>query len=48
LLNELAEEQRRNNKTLSAAGAFAQVYQDPANADLAARERAENRPSASW
>jgi hypothetical protein len=31
-LKALADEQRRQNPTLSEAGAFAQVYQDPANA----------------
>ena len=45
-LKSLADEQRRNHPTLSEAGAFAAVYQDPKNADLAARERAENRPTA--
>jgi hypothetical protein len=47
-LNALAAEQRRNDKTLSESGAFARVYEDPKNADLAARERAESRPTAGW
>jgi hypothetical protein len=45
-LNELAAEQRRQNKTLSEAGAFAAVYLDPRNAELVRREREENRPVA--
>jgi hypothetical protein len=45
-LKALADEQRRNHPTLSEAGAFAAVYQDPDNADLVARERAQNRPVA--
>jgi hypothetical protein len=48
-LNELAAEQRRQNKTLSEAGAFARVYEDKANAELVRREREENRPtSVAW
>jgi hypothetical protein len=47
-LQELVDEQRRNNPTLSEAGAFARVYTDPANAELAQRERHENRPFATW
>src|SRR4029077_13536856 len=45
-LNELAAEQRRQNKTLSEAGACAPVYLDPRNAELVRREREENRPVA--
>jgi hypothetical protein len=33
---------------LSDAQAFARVYSDPANAELVKRERAENRPVATW
>jgi hypothetical protein len=47
-LQDLVDEQRRNNPTLSEAQAFSRVYEDPANASLVARERAENRPVASW
>lgn len=47
-LKALADEQRRQNPTLSEAGAFARVYADPKNKDLAARERAENRPQSGW
>jgi hypothetical protein len=47
-LQALVNEQRAQNPTLSEAQAFAQVYADPKNADLAARERAQNRPTAAW
>jgi hypothetical protein len=48
-IQALVDELRAQNKTLSASGAFAQVYEDPANADLVRREREENRPtSAAW
>jgi hypothetical protein len=42
-LERLAEQERRRSGT-SKAIAFAKVYQDPANAKLAARERMQNRP----
>jgi hypothetical protein len=45
-LKALVDEQRRQNPTLSEAGAFAQVYAD--NPQLAEQERRENRPTASW
>jgi hypothetical protein len=45
-INELVAIQRRANPTLSEAQAFAQVYTDPKNATLVARERKENRPVA--
>jgi hypothetical protein len=45
-LQELVDAQRAQHPELSEAGCFAMVYQDPANASLAARERAENRSSA--
>ena len=47
-LRALADEQRKQNTELTEAGAFARVYEDPKNAKLAARERAENRPTANW
>jgi hypothetical protein len=47
-LNELVAAMRAAHPTLSEAQAFAQVYTDPANAELVQRERAENRPTASW
>jgi hypothetical protein len=47
-LQELVDAQRAQHPELSEAGAFARVYLDPANKDLAARERAENRPTAAW
>jgi hypothetical protein len=40
-----AEERKRNPK-LSKAQAFTKAYTDPANAKLAQRERAANRPRA--
>jgi hypothetical protein len=43
-LNELAAEERRRNPKLTKAQAFAKAYTDPANAKLAQRERAQNRP----
>jgi hypothetical protein len=43
-LNELAAEQRRQNKTLSESGAFAAVYTDPKNAELVRLEREQNCP----
>lgn len=45
-LQALAERLRASSPALSKAQAFAKVFQDPANAALAARERSENRPSA--
>jgi hypothetical protein len=42
-LVEMAERQRRDGET--AAAAFMRVYLDPANASLAAVERAQNRPN---
>jgi hypothetical protein len=47
-LGELVAAMRAANPDLTEAQAFATVYADPANADLAARERMENRPTASW
>jgi hypothetical protein len=47
-INELVAVQRAAHPELKEAGAFARVYTDPKNADLAARERAENRPVATW
>jgi hypothetical protein len=47
-LAELVAAMRAANPDLTEAQAFATVYVDPANADLAARERAENRPTAVW
>lgn len=44
-LNQKAAELRKADPKLSADAAFAKVYTDPANAKLAARERAENRPT---
>ncbi|WP_407146257.1 hypothetical protein [Bradyrhizobium sp. ORS 86] len=41
-----AEELRKKDPNLTKEQAFAKVYQDPANADLAKRERGENRPHA--
>jgi hypothetical protein len=43
-LMELAEKQRRLSPTLTIAQAFARVYAEQQNADLAARERLRNRP----
>jgi hypothetical protein len=43
-LNELAEQTRQRNPGMSKAAAFSKVYCDPANARLAQRERAQNRP----
>jgi hypothetical protein len=43
-LKELAAEERRRNPKLTKAQAFAKAYTDPANAKLAQRERAQNRP----
>jgi hypothetical protein len=45
-LQKLVDQQRRQNPTLSEAQAFARVYEDPKNAALAQKERAENRPVA--
>jgi hypothetical protein len=45
-LQALAEEQVRRNPTLTVAQAFARVYSDTANAQLAAAERSQNRPRA--
>jgi hypothetical protein len=41
-----AEELRKIEKTLTPAQAFEKVYTDPANVELARRERLENRPAA--
>jgi len=41
-----ADELRKKETSLTKEQAFAKVYADPANADLAKRERSENRPSA--
>ena len=41
-----AEELRKHEPKLTQAQAFAKVYEDPSNADIVKRERAENRPSA--
>ncbi|MBV9984518.1 hypothetical protein [Bradyrhizobium sp.] len=41
-----AEELQKRDASLTREQAFAKVYADPANADLAKRERAENRPQA--
>lgn len=41
-----ADELRKKETSLTKEQAFAKVYADPANADLARRERSENRPSA--
>ena len=43
-LTALAEKDRKSGA--SALAAFARIYTDPANRDLVARERSENRPSA--
>jgi hypothetical protein len=45
-LQKLVDQQRRQNPTLFEAQAFARVYEDPKNAALAQKERAENRPVA--
>ncbi len=45
-LQKLAEEQRQRNPALTLDQAFARVYSDPLNRELAARERQENRPRA--
>jgi hypothetical protein len=47
-LRALADEQRKQHKELTEAGAFARVYEDPKNAALVAKERDENRPTAGW
>jgi hypothetical protein len=47
-LQSLVDAQRAQNPALSESAAWLSVYTDPKNADLAARERAENRPTASW
>jgi hypothetical protein len=47
-LQELVDQQRAANPALPESQAWSRVYQDPANQTLAARERAENRPTASW
>lgn len=41
-----ADELRKKDTNLTKEQAFAKVYADPANADIAKRERAENRPHA--
>ena len=43
-LEELARDERRRNPKLTKAQAFTKVFTDPANAKLAQRERAQNRP----
>jgi hypothetical protein len=43
-LNALAAEERRRNPKLTKAQAFTKAYTDPANAQLAQRERRANRP----
>jgi hypothetical protein len=45
-INDLIAEQRRQHPELELSDAqwFARVYSDPANRDIAKRERAENRP----
>jgi hypothetical protein len=43
-LNRLAEAERRRENGMSKAAAFTKIYCDPANARLAQRERAQNRP----
>jgi hypothetical protein len=45
-LMALADALRKRDSSLSEAQAFSKVFSDPANRDLAARERAENRPVA--
>ena len=40
-----AEELRKKEPALSEAQAFAKAYGDPANRDLAAAERRQNRPA---
>jgi hypothetical protein len=47
-LQDLVDEQRRSNPTLTEAGAWDKVYADPKNAELVQRERHENRPVAAW
>jgi hypothetical protein len=47
-IQKLVAEQQRQHPELSQAQAFARVYEDPANKDLASRERAQNRPVATW
>lgn len=42
----MADELRKKDPSLTKEQAFAKVYSDPANADLAKRERSENRPNA--
>jgi hypothetical protein len=43
-----AAELRKADPTLSDAVSFAKAFTDPADRDLAARERRENRPQAGW
>lgn len=45
-LNAKSGELRKKDAALTQEQAFAKVYQDPANAELVKRERAENRPAA--
>lgn len=45
-LQKLVDAQRAANPALSESAAWLSVYTDPKNAELAARERAENRPVA--
>ena len=47
-LQDLVDAQRRTDKSLSEAQAWMKVYTDPRNRALAVRERAENRPIATW
>jgi hypothetical protein len=47
-LQALVDEQRAQNPALSESMAWQRVYEHPSNADLARREREENRPVASW
>jgi hypothetical protein len=47
-LQRLVDEQRKQFPALSESQAWQRVYEHPDNAALAARERAENRPTAAW
>jgi hypothetical protein len=46
LLQRLVDEQRKNFPALSESQAWQRVYEHPDNAELAQRERNENRPVA--
>jgi hypothetical protein len=48
VLQALVDEQRRQFPALSESMAWQRVYEHPDNADLARREREENRPTAAW